>query len=216
MFKVVFCPRSSTGSQDGPVSNPSSSNSSQDSLHKAPKKKGIKSSIGRLFGKKEKGRPGLAGREALGPGACLPQASRCRGTRGVSHACLSRAPAPVRGVCHPSGVSLEAEAMRLRGGHAHKPESRAEQLLPCTAAPRAAEGRADRPASGSCGQSRVAQHVFTRPADAPPPRPPGKRRPGHVEFPLSVSSTLLPRSGRVGGGKLLPGCLGAQQTGRTG
>ncbi|XP_077400773.1 liprin-alpha-2 isoform X6 [Vanacampus margaritifer] len=30
--------------------------SSQDSLHKQPKKKGIKSSIGRLFGKKEKGR----------------------------------------------------------------------------------------------------------------------------------------------------------------
>ncbi|XP_031714851.1 liprin-alpha-2 isoform X7 [Anarrhichthys ocellatus] len=30
--------------------------SSQDSLHKHPKKKGIKSSIGRLFGKKEKGR----------------------------------------------------------------------------------------------------------------------------------------------------------------
>uniref|UniRef100_A0A8C0FY03 PTPRF interacting protein alpha 1 n=1 Tax=Bubo bubo TaxID=30461 RepID=A0A8C0FY03_BUBBB len=48
----------STGSQDGQTSNPSSSNSSQDSLHKAPKKKGIKSSIGRLFGKKEKGRPG--------------------------------------------------------------------------------------------------------------------------------------------------------------
>ncbi|XP_039696524.1 liprin-alpha-1 isoform X2 [Pteropus medius] len=58
--------RNSTGSQDGPVSNPSSSNSSQDSLHKAPKKKGIKSSIGRLFGKKEKGRLGLAGREAPG------------------------------------------------------------------------------------------------------------------------------------------------------
>uniref|UniRef100_A0A9L0KIA5 SAM domain-containing protein n=1 Tax=Equus asinus TaxID=9793 RepID=A0A9L0KIA5_EQUAS len=58
--------RNSTGSQDGPVSNPSSSNSSQDSLHKAPKKKGIKSSIGRLFGKKEKGRPGHAGKEALG------------------------------------------------------------------------------------------------------------------------------------------------------
>uniref|UniRef100_A0A8C6Z8X8 PTPRF interacting protein alpha 2 n=1 Tax=Nothoprocta perdicaria TaxID=30464 RepID=A0A8C6Z8X8_NOTPE len=32
--------------------------SSQDSLHKAPKKKGIKSSIGRLFGKKEKARLG--------------------------------------------------------------------------------------------------------------------------------------------------------------
>ncbi|XP_070085076.1 liprin-alpha-1 isoform X9 [Equus caballus] len=58
--------RNSTGSQDGPVSNPSSSNSSQDSLHKAPKKKGIKSSIGRLFGKKEKGRPGHAGKESLG------------------------------------------------------------------------------------------------------------------------------------------------------
>uniref|UniRef100_A0A452S3P9 PTPRF interacting protein alpha 1 n=1 Tax=Ursus americanus TaxID=9643 RepID=A0A452S3P9_URSAM len=60
--------RNSTGSQDGPVSNPSSSNSSQDSLHKAPKKKGIKSSIGRLFGKKEKGRPGHAGKEPTGPG----------------------------------------------------------------------------------------------------------------------------------------------------
>ncbi|XP_075857836.1 liprin-alpha-1 isoform X8 [Microcebus murinus] len=57
--------RNSTGSQDGPVSNPSSSNSSQDSLHKAPKKKGIKSSIGRLFGKKEKGRPGPAGKASL-------------------------------------------------------------------------------------------------------------------------------------------------------
>uniref|UniRef100_A0A8B9B7R8 PTPRF interacting protein alpha 4 n=1 Tax=Anser brachyrhynchus TaxID=132585 RepID=A0A8B9B7R8_9AVES len=33
-----------------------SSNSSQDSLHKGSKRKGIKSSIGRLFGKKEKGR----------------------------------------------------------------------------------------------------------------------------------------------------------------
>ncbi|XP_023374072.1 liprin-alpha-1 isoform X1 [Otolemur garnettii] len=60
--------RNSAGSQDGPVSNPSSSNSSQDSLHKAPKKKGIKSSIGRLFGKKEKGRPGPTGKEALGQG----------------------------------------------------------------------------------------------------------------------------------------------------
>uniref|UniRef100_A0A8B9CQB3 PTPRF interacting protein alpha 1 n=1 Tax=Anser brachyrhynchus TaxID=132585 RepID=A0A8B9CQB3_9AVES len=41
-------------------------NSSQDSLHKAPKKKGIKSSIGRLFGKKEKGRPGQTSKETLG------------------------------------------------------------------------------------------------------------------------------------------------------
>ncbi|XP_044115941.1 liprin-alpha-1 isoform X7 [Neovison vison] len=61
--------RNSTGSQDGPVSNPSSSSSSQDSLHKAPRKKGIKSSIGRLFGKKEKGRPGHAGKEPTGPAA---------------------------------------------------------------------------------------------------------------------------------------------------
>lgn len=60
--------RNSTGSTDGQVSNPSSSNSSQDSLNKAAKKKGIKSSIGRLFGKKEKGRPGQMGKESLGPG----------------------------------------------------------------------------------------------------------------------------------------------------
>ncbi|XP_048782313.1 liprin-alpha-4 isoform X3 [Lagopus muta] len=42
-------------SLDEQASNPSS-NSSQDSLHKGSKRKGIKSSIGRLFGKKEKGR----------------------------------------------------------------------------------------------------------------------------------------------------------------
>uniref|UniRef100_A0A8C5HPQ0 SAM domain-containing protein n=1 Tax=Gouania willdenowi TaxID=441366 RepID=A0A8C5HPQ0_GOUWI len=47
------------GLQDGQGSNPSSSNSSQDSLNKAAKKKGIKSSIGRLFGKKEKSRPSV-------------------------------------------------------------------------------------------------------------------------------------------------------------
>ncbi|XP_026525383.1 liprin-alpha-3 isoform X4 [Notechis scutatus] len=39
-------------------------NSSQDSLHKSTKKKSIKSSIGRLFGKKEKGRLGQLGRES--------------------------------------------------------------------------------------------------------------------------------------------------------
>uniref|UniRef100_A0A672RD25 Liprin-alpha-2-like n=1 Tax=Sinocyclocheilus grahami TaxID=75366 RepID=A0A672RD25_SINGR len=42
--------------------------SSQDSLHKQPKKKGIKSSIGRLFGKKEKARLGQLGKEIMGPG----------------------------------------------------------------------------------------------------------------------------------------------------
>nr|KAF6467155.1 PTPRF interacting protein alpha 1 [Rousettus aegyptiacus] len=76
--------RNSTGSQDGPVSNPSSSNSSQDSLHKAPKKKGIKSSIGRLFGKKEKGRPGLAGREALGPAGVSEAENSCQDALALS------------------------------------------------------------------------------------------------------------------------------------
>ncbi|KAH0618996.1 hypothetical protein JD844_018594 [Phrynosoma platyrhinos] len=47
------------------ASNPSSSNSSQDSLHKGSKRKGIKSSIGRLFGKKEKGRLIQLSREVI-------------------------------------------------------------------------------------------------------------------------------------------------------
>uniref|UniRef100_A0A8C4NE26 PTPRF interacting protein alpha 2 n=1 Tax=Eptatretus burgeri TaxID=7764 RepID=A0A8C4NE26_EPTBU len=56
-----------------------SSNSSQDSLHKAPKKKGIKSSIGRLFGKKEKGRLGDgAAIEGVGLGKLGTQAERDR------------------------------------------------------------------------------------------------------------------------------------------
>ncbi|XP_041911962.1 liprin-alpha-4 isoform X10 [Arvicola amphibius] len=51
---------------EGQDSNPSSSNSSQDSLHKGAKRKGIKSSIGRLFGKKEKGRLIQLSRDATG------------------------------------------------------------------------------------------------------------------------------------------------------
>ncbi|XP_051780362.1 liprin-alpha-4 isoform X2 [Erpetoichthys calabaricus] len=47
----------------GPDDQTSSSNSSQDSLHRSSKKKGIKSSIGRLFGKKEKGRMGQTGKD---------------------------------------------------------------------------------------------------------------------------------------------------------
>lgn len=43
---------------------------SQDSLHKASKKKSIKSSIGRLFGKKEKGRMGTPSRESASLGLC--------------------------------------------------------------------------------------------------------------------------------------------------
>ncbi|KAG7454662.1 hypothetical protein MATL_G00262140 [Megalops atlanticus] len=46
----------------------SSVTSSQDSLHKQPKKKGIKSSIGRLFGKKEKARLGQLGKDLGAPG----------------------------------------------------------------------------------------------------------------------------------------------------
>ncbi|CAB1428384.1 unnamed protein product [Pleuronectes platessa] len=56
--------RGLAGLQDGQGSNPSSSNSSQDSLNKAAKKKSIKSSIGRLFGKKEKGRPSIPGKDS--------------------------------------------------------------------------------------------------------------------------------------------------------
>ncbi|XP_075456618.1 liprin-alpha-2 isoform X2 [Ascaphus truei] len=65
-----------------------SANSSQDSLHKAPKKKGIKSSIGRLFGKKEKARLGqlrgfmdaaeLGAQDSLGLGKLGTQAEKDR------------------------------------------------------------------------------------------------------------------------------------------
>lgn len=53
-------------SQMGSALTPSCSPSegTPDSLHKAPKKKSIKSSIGRLFGKKEKGRMGPPGRDS--------------------------------------------------------------------------------------------------------------------------------------------------------
>ncbi|XP_043309834.1 liprin-alpha-1-like isoform X1 [Cervus canadensis] len=77
--------RNSTDSQDGPGGNPSI-NSSQDSMDKAPKKKGIRCSIGRFFGKKERGRPGHPGKEALGPGGCFPVQRRraCRHVPSVS------------------------------------------------------------------------------------------------------------------------------------
>ncbi|XP_067245642.1 liprin-alpha-1 isoform X3 [Chanodichthys erythropterus] len=55
------------GLQDGAGSNPSSSNSSQDSLNKGAKKKSIKVSIGRLFAKKEKSRPNPVGKESPVP-----------------------------------------------------------------------------------------------------------------------------------------------------
>ncbi|XP_039503534.1 liprin-alpha-1 isoform X8 [Pimephales promelas] len=56
-------------------SNPSSSNSSQDSLNKATKKKSIKVSIGRLFAKKEKSRAGAVGKESPVPAAGTPEGS---------------------------------------------------------------------------------------------------------------------------------------------
>uniref|UniRef100_A0A8D3DAJ2 PTPRF interacting protein alpha 1 n=1 Tax=Scophthalmus maximus TaxID=52904 RepID=A0A8D3DAJ2_SCOMX len=55
--------------------DPSSSNSSQDSLNKAAKKKSIKSSIGRLFGKKEKGRPSVPGKDSPSQGQSLGNGS---------------------------------------------------------------------------------------------------------------------------------------------
>lgn len=65
---VVALSVSLSGLQDGQGSNPSSSNSSQDSLNKAAKKKSIKSSIGRLFGKKEKGRASVPGKDSPSQG----------------------------------------------------------------------------------------------------------------------------------------------------
>lgn len=73
MCFFLFTPSwlSSCSALEGQDSNPSSSNSSQDSLHKGAKRKGIKSSIGRLFGKKEKGRLIQLSRDATGHGLCL-------------------------------------------------------------------------------------------------------------------------------------------------
>ncbi|XP_078002597.1 liprin-alpha-2 isoform X7 [Phascolarctos cinereus] len=79
--------RSLSGSLDTDSIGLGSANSSQDSLHKAPKKKGIKSSIGRLFGKKEKARLGqlrgfmeteAAAQESLGLGKLGTQAEKDR------------------------------------------------------------------------------------------------------------------------------------------
>ncbi|XP_060929469.1 liprin-alpha-2 isoform X4 [Limanda limanda] len=78
--------RGMVASLEAEASALSSVASSQDSLHKQPKKKGIKSSIGRLFGKKEKGRmgssatmmdPDMAGQD-LGLGKLGTQAEKDR------------------------------------------------------------------------------------------------------------------------------------------
>ncbi|XP_055401408.1 liprin-alpha-1-like [Bubalus kerabau] len=58
----------STGSQDNPGNNPSSSTSRQDSLHKAPKKKGINQVLHQLLVSQEgKGPAEHPNKEALGP-----------------------------------------------------------------------------------------------------------------------------------------------------
>lgn len=69
-FPLLIClsVSSLTATLETEASALSSVASSQDSLHKQPKKKGIKSSIGRLFGKKEKARLGQLGKEIMGPG----------------------------------------------------------------------------------------------------------------------------------------------------
>ena len=107
-LKVIFSPRSPTGSQDGPWGKLSNSNSSQDSLQKAPKKKGIKSSIDRWFGKKEKGRPGHTSREALGPGGASP----FRGRRVCVYVPSVSPPLSPRGSCHSRWVSSWEEWRR--------------------------------------------------------------------------------------------------------
>lgn len=68
----VFSPRGPRSALDEPGSNPSSSNSSEDSLHRGAKRRGLKSSIGRLFGKKDKARRAQQSRDGaaghgLGP-----------------------------------------------------------------------------------------------------------------------------------------------------
>lgn len=59
LYCLCICASRIVASLEAEASALSSVASSQDSLHKQPKKKGIKSSIGRLFGKKEKGRLAL-------------------------------------------------------------------------------------------------------------------------------------------------------------
>uniref|UniRef100_A0A3Q3MHM1 PTPRF interacting protein alpha 2 n=1 Tax=Mastacembelus armatus TaxID=205130 RepID=A0A3Q3MHM1_9TELE len=71
--------RGIVASLEAEASTLSSVASSQDSLHKQPKKKGIKSSIGRLFGKKEKGRLAhLAHRQDMGVSKLGTQAEKDR------------------------------------------------------------------------------------------------------------------------------------------
>ncbi|XP_060257942.1 liprin-alpha-1-like [Ovis aries] len=128
-----------TGSQDGPGGNPSKSNSSQDSLQKAPKKKGITSSIGRWFGKKEKGRPGHASKEALGPGmSCWrkPGDKAGLGAVGRANCCglagaLGRDPSLVGG-CLPANVRSGAIMSTLSPCWTRRSSVRSASATRCT------------------------------------------------------------------------------------
>ena len=67
---LLLCAHSSLDSSHSITSQLSSVHSSQDSLHKQPQKKkgGIKSSLGRIFSKKEKGQKEMGGGAASGIG----------------------------------------------------------------------------------------------------------------------------------------------------
>lgn len=75
-FPLPVSRTSLEGSSHSTPSPMSSTNSSQDSLHKQTKKKGIKSSLGRFFSKKEKAKAkelsGMAGSGLVGSGETLP------------------------------------------------------------------------------------------------------------------------------------------------
>ncbi|XP_031676348.1 liprin-alpha-1 isoform X23 [Oncorhynchus kisutch] len=107
--------RSMTTLQDGQGSNPSSSNSSQDSLNKAAKKKSIKSSIGRLFGKKEKGRPGP-------PGSKEPPGSQGQspGSQGQSPGSQGQSPGSQAGTPEAETSPQDALGLGKLGGPAEK------------------------------------------------------------------------------------------------
>ncbi|XP_063086412.1 liprin-alpha-1-like [Cavia porcellus] len=102
--------KNSTGSQEGPVNNPSTSDSRQDALHKAPKKKSIKSSTGRLFGKKKKGPPGQTGKESPRQGGpVLGSCPNCWDWESMSFFLCTchRCPVPTRN--HGSFVAVVSE-----------------------------------------------------------------------------------------------------------
>ncbi|KAI4531376.1 hypothetical protein MG293_017890 [Ovis ammon polii] len=109
----------STGSEDSPENNPSNSTSRQDSLQKAPKKKGITSSIRRWFHRKEKGRPEHPSKEALAPGqshdhermTCHQVASRVRKCKGESSLAQHRP----QGTGNPTKEEMKAKEMKAEG-----------------------------------------------------------------------------------------------------